>query len=132
MLIVAPRSQRKETDFSLKMPKDCLTYFKATKRKSFVDILSSSLLSLSMGCSQQNRIMQNKHGWSSSSFASHQLPLILCLFIICLSFSGSLFPNSFSFLFLAAPLPCGTIAGRAFLARVYLIIPHSTLICHIS
>ena len=57
------------------------------KRKSFVDNLSSSLLSLSMGCNQQNRIIQNKHRW-----------FFLFLFLSHPSFLSP-FPPSFPLLF---------------------------------
>ena len=103
------------------LSKDCLKYFEAMKRKSFVDNSSSGLLSLYMGCNQQNRIIQNKHGW-----------FFLLLFLSHPSFFSPFPPVLLFFSLLGVSLPCGTIAGRAFLARVYLIIPHSTLMCHIS
>ena len=89
------------------------------KIKFFFYILSSSLLSLSMVCNEENRIIQNKQCSWSSSFASHQSSLIiLCLFIVCLSpapyFPIPFLSSSWRWLSLVAQ----SLAGLSLLASI--------------
>ena len=104
----------------LEMSKE--TFFSSMKREKFCWQFKFKFTFSVHGLHwRQNRIIQNKHGWFFLLLSSVTPPF------------SPLFPPVFLFFsLLGVSLPCGTIAGRAFLARVYLIIPHSTLMCHIS